>query len=70
MLNVGDTVILEDKNEYVIASKVTYDNKLYYYMIDINEPSNLKFCYEDNEDLVETKDSKTIQALLPLFVKD
>ena len=68
MLNIGDTVILEDNNEYVIASKSTYHNKEYCYMIDINNNENIKFCYEDNGDLVETKNSDEIKEMMPLFV--
>ncbi len=70
MLNIGDTVELEEQKEYVIVSKSTYDNKLYYYMIDINDSENIKFCYEDSGDLVETKDSDKIKKMLPLFLKE
>jgi hypothetical protein len=68
MLNIGDTVVLEDKCEYAITSKCYYEEKLYYYMIDIHNSENIKFCYEDNGDLVEINDGDKIQEMLPLFV--
>ncbi len=66
-MEIKDVITLDDNNEYIIASKVNYDGKNYYYLVDVNKPENLMFCYEDNEDLVELKDKKLTTELLPLF---
>ena len=61
--------MLVDDNKYVVASKVNYENKFYYYLIDIKQNGNLKFCYEDGEDLVELSDKALVTKLLPLFLE-
>ncbi len=61
--------MLDDDNKYVVASKVNYENKFYYYLIDIKQNGNLKFCYEDGEDLVELSDKALVTKLLPLFLE-
>ena len=55
-------------NEYVVISKVKHNNKDYYYLIDKNNNKNIKFCYGDNDELVEIVDKELITLLLPLFV--
>lgn len=69
IINIKDTLILDDNNEYVVISKINYENKNYYYLLDRNNLKNVKFCYEDNNELVEIIDKNLITKLLPLFVK-
>ncbi len=69
IINIKDTLLLNDNNEYVVISKINYDNKNYYYLLDKNNNSNVKFCYEDNEELVEMNDKELTTKLLPLFVE-
>lgn len=68
--NIKDTLLLDDNNEYVVVSKVIYDNKYYYYLIDKNNNSNLKFCFEDKDELVELNDKVLTTRLLPLFLRE
>ena len=68
-INIKDTLTLDDNNEYVVISKVNYDGKNYYYLLDKNNMENFKFCYEDNEELVEIEDKELNTKLLPLFVE-
>jgi len=68
MIEIKDTLTLNDNNEYVVASRVNYNEKIYYYLIDINNNSNIKFCYQDGEELVELNDKKLTTKLLPLFL--
>lgn len=70
IINIKDTLILDDNNEYVVISKVKYDGKNYYYLLDINNKENFKFCYEDNEELVEIEDKELNTKLLSLFVEN
>lgn len=64
---IKDTLTLDDNNKYVITSKINYENKTYYYLVDRDNNDNLKFCYEDKGDLVELNDKELITKLLPLF---
>ncbi len=64
-----DTLVLDDDNEYVVVSKINYKDKFYYYLVDIKNHGNLKFCYEDGEELVELEDKELTTELLPLFLE-
>ena len=66
-IDISDLITLSDKNEYVVVNKVNFNNKVYYYIADINNQSNLKFCYIDDDELVEIKDKQLIMKLIPLF---
>ena len=68
-INIKDTLTLDDNNEYVVISKINYESKNYYYLLDKNNEANFKFCYEDNEEFVEIEDKKLTTKLLPLFVE-
>lgn len=73
MINIKDTLVLDDDNEYVVVSKTNYKDKTYYYIINNNDNSDFKFCYQDNDELVEIEDDNLIKELIPLFfnsVKD
>lgn len=69
IINIKDTLTLSDNNQYVVISKINYDNKNYYYILDKNNSQNVKFCYKDNEELVEIDDKELITKLLPLFIE-
>lgn len=69
IINIKDTLTLDDNNEYVVISKINYDNKNYYYLLDKNNNDNPKFCYEDNDELVEIDDRDLTAKLLPLFIE-
>ena len=70
MMNIKDIVTLSDKNEYQVISKVSYESEIYYYLVDINEISNIKFLYENGEKLTEIEDEKLVNELLPLFYNE
>jgi len=61
--------MLSDKNEYLVISKIDYQNNTYYYLIDEKNNENVKFCLEKSETklLLEIEDANSIQTLLPLF---
>ena len=70
IINIKDTLTLDDNNEYVVVSKINDDDKNYFYLIDKNDNSNVKFCYQDNDELVELNDKELVTRLLPLFVEN
>ena len=70
IINMKDTLTLDDNNEYVVVSKISVDDKNYFYLIDKNDNSNVKFCYQDNDELVELNDKELVTRLLPLFVEN
>lgn len=68
-IDIKDILTLDDNNEYIVISKVNYEKKTYYYLLDQKKTNNLKFCYEDNGDLVEIDDKELITKLIPLFAQ-
>lgn len=68
-INIKDALTLDDNNEYVVISKINYEGKNYYYLLDKNDKENFKFCYEADEELVEIEDKELNTKLLPLFVE-
>ena len=67
MINIKDTLVLDDDNEYVVVSKAICNNIEYYYILDMYNSSNFKFCYLENEELVEVENEELIKTLLPLL---
>lgn len=67
-MNIKDIVTLSDDHEYQVVSKTIYEGKTYYYLIDINDISNIKFLYENIDRLTEVEDQELIKLLLPKFL--
>lgn len=70
MIEIKDIVTLSDQNEYQVVSKIDYEYRIYYYLVDINEISNVKFLYENGDKLTEEEDPEIINKLLPLFYNE
>jgi hypothetical protein len=68
-IDIKETITLSDKKEYVVISKAIYQDKTYYYIIDIADNKNIKFCEEvsSNNSLIVVKDKELLKNLLPLF---
>jgi len=70
IINIKDVLTLDNDYEYVVVSKTCYNNQTYYYLLNKSDFKDMKFCYIDQEDLVEIKDQQLITKLLPLFLKE
>ena len=70
-IDIKDIITLDNNKEYVVVSKTNYENKTYYFLVDINDNNNIKFCYEkgSNNALIETENADLIKELLPIFVE-
>lgn len=69
-IDIKDVITLEDNIKYVVSSKINHENVTYYFLIDMNNYSNIKICYEDIGELVEIEDGVLIQEILPMFYKE
>ena len=71
MIDIKDILTLSDGNQYGVVSKTAKDNIIYYYLVDTNDYSNIKFCYEEKKanqiDLIEVSDENLIKSLLLSF---
>lgn len=66
-----DIITLSDENKYLVASKVSYNNSKYIYLVDINDNKNLKFAEIENDGVISELDvnidAELINNLVPLF---
>lgn len=69
-MNIKDVVTLNDKNKYQVVSKTVYEETTYYYLVDINNISNVKFLYENIDKLTEVEDQQLVKLLLPKFFEE
>ena len=69
-IDIKDVITLSDNNEYGVVSKTIYDNKIYYYLVDINDNSNIKFLFEEGNKLLELEDEKLIQSIIPKLLNE
>lgn len=67
MIQIKDVVTLSDQNEYLVVSKVDHEYRNYYYLVDINDNSNVLFLYENGEKLTEVEEPELVSRLLPMF---
>lgn len=75
-MHVGkyNTITLSDDKQYVVISKINYENNSYLYLVDIHDHSNVKFCIEKKQNeltkLIEVEDPFLLQKLIGLFAND
>ena len=69
-IDIKDVITLSDNNEYGVVSKTIYDNKAYYYLVDINNNENIKFLFEEGEKLIELEDEKIIKSIIPKLLNE
>ena len=70
-IDIKDVITLDGKEKYVVSSKTNYKNRIYYLLVNENDMSDVKICYEKGSDniLLESNDKDINQNLLPLFLK-
>ncbi len=71
-IDIKDIVTLNDEKNYVVVSKIDYDDDTYYYLTDIDDNVNTKFVVQNkerSESLLEVKDAELLQKLFPMFLK-
>ena len=68
-IDIQDVITLDDEQEYIVVSKTTYQEKTYYLLVDILH-SKTMLCYDDQDELVESKDKDFNTKLLPYLLKE
>ena len=63
-INERDIIILSDDNSYIVAKKINYNSVNYYCVMDIVDDENIKFLWENNNELIEIEDSETMEKVL------
>jgi hypothetical protein len=70
MININDTLTLDDNCEYVVLSKANLNNLEYYYLINLKDKNEVKICYFNGEDLIESFDKNINTRLLQMFLSN
>ena len=65
-IELKDILTLDNNKEYVVLSKTFYNNVEYYYLMELKNRDEIKFCYLDGEDLVESLDKELNTVLLQM----
>ncbi len=55
---------LSDNNKYVVAKVINYNNKEYFYLVDINNNYNFMFCEHHENKVKKVLDLNIIKELL------
>lgn len=79
-IDIKDVITLDDDNEYVVVSKVNYNDETFFYIVntniseDNNEDGNVGFkilkLNKENQKLAEFDDENLVKTLIPLFFKE
>ena len=69
-INEKDIITLSDNIDYIVVKKIKYNNQYYYYISDIKNPENVKFLYEDKEELVEIEEENHIKSLVDMMLPE
>ena len=66
MYNFLERLVLEDKKEYIVASRAEVNGINFYLLVDINNPQNFMYCREseDGKKIAEVKDPKILKDLV------
>ena len=64
-IEINDLLTIEYK-EYAVSKIITYDNKTYYLLINIDNPADYKFCIKEQNKIYEELDINQISNLLLL----
>ena len=65
-----DIIVLSDNNNYIVVKKATVNDINYYYISDINNKENIKFLYEDGNELVEIDNQNTLDNVIVKMFND
>ena len=64
-IDIKDIFTLSDDIKYAVVSKTNYNGNTYYYLVDIINNKNVKFCLEENQYLVEVEDENVLKTIIP-----
>lgn len=59
-----DIIVLSDDNHYIVVKKVNINNINYYYVSDTNNKGNIKFLFEDGNELVEIENKELLDNVI------
>lgn len=70
MLELGDSLTLDDNKVYVVSALQAYNNEHYVFLVDEDDHNNNLYCKLKKEGLEEVIDPEIIEKLILLFNKE
>lgn len=70
MFDKGNTLTLEDNNEYAVVDKYVNNDTTYVYLVDINNTENVIFAKLDNDEIVTLTDPDEIEEFIKKVNED
>ena len=67
MIEIMDTISIDDNRDLIVANKTVYNNKEYYLLVNEEDPSDVLIGYIDNNELVSIEDKNEFNKILGLF---
>lgn len=67
MIEIMDTVTIDDDKELLVANKTKYNNKDYYLLVNRDNSSEVLIAYIDNNELVSIEDKNEYLKIIQLF---
>lgn len=69
-MNLNDIIKLSDNNNYLVLSKILYNDIYYFYIVDIMDNFNFKIVTNINDNIMEIKDNKILDKIIKLMIFD
>ena len=66
MLN---NILVIDNKEYLVSLSCEHNNLMYYFLINITDKDDFKYCYEKDGKFMEVLDSNKVSEIAQLFLK-
>lgn len=65
-----DKVLTINKQKYLVSETIKYNNIDYYFLINMNDSKDFKYCYINNNKLFEVTDNTIIGNIALEFAKN
>lgn len=66
MFEKGNILTLADDNEYSVVDQFNDNGKVYVYLVDINNNSNIIYGKLENDEIVELEDSDELERVIKI----
>ncbi len=71
MIEIKDVITLNHEKKYIVISKIKYETKIYYLLIDAEESNEVIIVVEKEEKILNLVNNKDlILKLIPLFITE
>ena len=64
MIKKGDILTLSDDKEYTVVDMFNQNEKIYVYLVDINDIVNVIYARLENDEIVEITDSAELEHII------